>query len=307
MPTLLIFFLFAMTVGVDAADIASWTTPALDKTGREATFMVAGGNITVVLPKERVALTQAEILAWVGQAASGVASFYGHFPVASLRVEIGASGQGVNSGKTFQGRLIRIALGQQATTDDLASDWVMTHEMIHLAFPDLDERYNWMSEGLATYLEPVIRVRAGTLSTSTMWRDLMEGLPQGQPGTSRAGLDDDHAWGRTYWGGAGYWLLVDLRIREQTAGRHTLDDVLSAVLAAGGDGSTTWPVDKVFEMGRTVTGVDVLADLHRELGTSPVNVNYGAWWTKLGLKLEAGALVLDDAAPLAGVRRAIAH
>jgi len=60
-------------------------------------------------------------------------------------------------------------------------------------------------------------------------------------------------------------------------------------------------------MGRTVTGVDVLADLHRELGSAPVNVDYDAWWIRLGLRQEAGALVFDDAAPLAAMRRAIAQ
>ena len=307
MPMLLTLFLLATTVALDAADVAPWTTAVVDKSGREATFTVAGGTITVVLPEARLALTQADVLAWVGQAASGVATYFGHFPVARLRVEISARGTGVNSGVMFGGRLIRIALGQQATTADLASDWVMTHEMVHLAFPDLDERYLWMEEGLATYLEPIIRVRAGTLSASTMWHELMVGLPKGQPGKSPDGLDDDHAWGRTYWGGAGHWLLADLRIREQTAGRHTLDDVLRAVLAAGGDGTNTWPLAKVLAVGRTVTGVDVLADLHRELGSAPVNVDYDAWWIRLGLRQEAGGLVLDDAAPLAAMRRAIAQ
>jgi len=318
MPTLLTFFLLASTVAlnaavdasdgaaVDASDRAPWTIAALDASGREATFTVAGGRITVVLPAARLAVTQAEVLAWVGEAASGVATYFGQFPVSRLRVEISVRGTGVNSGVTFQGRFIRIGLGQHATAADLASDWVMTHEMVHLAFPNLDARSLWMEEGLATYLEPVIRVRAGSLSASTMWHELMVGLPKGQPGRSRAGLDDDDAWGRTYWGGAGYWLLADLRIREQTAGRHNLDDVLRAVLAAGGDGSATWTVAQVLTLGRTVTGVDVLADLHRELGSAPVNVNYADWWMKLGLRQEAGGLVMDDTAPFAGMRRAIA-
>lgn len=305
--TLLTLFLLATIVAPHAADIAPWTTAAFDKSGHEATFTIAGGVITVVLPEAQIALTQADVLAWVGKAGSGVATYFGRFPVARLRVQVSAHGTGVNSGVTFRGRLIRIALGKQATTADLDSDWVLTHEMVHLAFPNLDDRYMWMEEGLATYLEPIIRVRAGTLSASTMWHELMVGLPKGQPGRSPDGLDDDHAWGRTYWGGAGYWLLADLRIRERTAGRHTLDDVLRAVLTSGGDGSTTWPLAKVLAMGSTVTGVDVLANLHHELGLAPVNVDYGAWWIRLGLKQEAGGLVLDDAAPLSAMRRAIAH
>ena len=38
---------------------------------------------------------------------------------------------------------------------DLEQDWVMTHEMCHLAFPSMDEKYVWLGEGLASYLEPL--------------------------------------------------------------------------------------------------------------------------------------------------------
>jgi hypothetical protein len=39
----------------------------------------------------------------------------------------------------------------------------MVHEMVHTALPDMPDRYAWLSEGLAVYVEPVARVQAGDL------------------------------------------------------------------------------------------------------------------------------------------------
>ena len=39
-----------------------------------------------------------------------------------------------------------------ASENDLRRDWVMVHEMVHLALPDMPERYAWLSEGLAVYI-----------------------------------------------------------------------------------------------------------------------------------------------------------
>ena len=46
------------------------------------------------------------------------------------------NGHGVGHGVTYPrgGGLILITVGREATVDDLNDDWVLTHEMIHLAF-----------------------------------------------------------------------------------------------------------------------------------------------------------------------------
>ena len=72
----------------------------------------------------------------------------------------------------------------------------MPHELSHLGLPSLASCHHWMEEGLATYLEPIIRVRAGTLPRDELWRALLEGLPQGQPDDGDQGLDHTDTWGR---------------------------------------------------------------------------------------------------------------
>jgi predicted metalloprotease with PDZ domain len=200
---------------------------------------------------------------------------------------------------------ITVRLGSRATQADLDQDWVLTHEMFHLAFPTLKDRYLWMMEGLSDYLEPLARARVGQLTPTQVWHEYAEGLPQGLPGPGDHGLDDNRARERIYWGGNLYWLLADVRIREQTGNRHSLDDVIRAILAAGGNGGANWSLKRVLGMGRKVTGTNVLKDLYDQLGPQPGHVDLDALWKRLGVMDRHGVISLDDSASLAGIRISI--
>lgn len=121
------------------------------------------------------------MLDWVSAAARAVTVYYDHFPVTHVLIRVRFfDGHGVRSGQTFgwKGALIKIAAGQSNTAGDFARDWMLTHEMVHLAFPDVAERHHWIEEGLATYVESVARAHAGDLTPETAWGDLVDGLPQ---------------------------------------------------------------------------------------------------------------------------------
>jgi hypothetical protein len=86
-----------------------------------------------------------------------------------------SEGRGVRGGRTFptEGGLILIRVGDETTRGDLAADWMMTHEIVHLSFPSLEDRHHWIEEGIATYVEPTARIQAGHLESATMWMDLV--------------------------------------------------------------------------------------------------------------------------------------
>ena len=98
----------------------------------------------------------------------------------------------------------------------LADDWMMTHELVHMAFPSLPDDQHWMEEGLATYIEPLARVMTGELKARQVWRDMVRDMPKGEPAEGDEGLDHTHTWGRTYWGGALFCLVADVEIRAKT-------------------------------------------------------------------------------------------
>ena len=121
----------------------------------------------------------------------------------------------------------------------------MVHEMVHTALPDLDERYAWLSEGLAVYVEPIARVQAGDLTAAEIWQAMMRDMPKGLPQAGDQGLDNTDTWGRKYWGGAMFCLLADIEIRKRTNNRLGLQDAMRGVLAAGGNHEKDWSIDRV--------------------------------------------------------------
>ena len=176
------------------------------------------------------------MLAWVQDSANAVVTFYGRFPVENLRLVVTpASGRGIGGGRTWahHGALIRIRVGESSNAEDYANDWVLVHEMTHLALPSLPDANEWLEEGLATYVESVARAQAGELSAEQVWAGFVKGMPNGLPQSGDRGLDHTHTWGRTYWGGALFCLLADLEIRRKTANRYGLQDALRAILAEG--------------------------------------------------------------------------
>ncbi|MCU0685230.1 MAG: hypothetical protein MUF34_23820, partial [Polyangiaceae bacterium] len=195
-----------------------------------------GEAIELAFAPGPLGLDDDRIAAYVAANASAIASFYGHFPVARALVMIApVNGRGVVFGKTSGGggAAIVMMLGETLREADLRRDWVMAHEMVHLGFPWLPRRHLWLEEGLATYVEPLVRLRAGLVDEQEVWRDFVTRMPQGLPRAGDRGLDRTPTWGRTYWGGALFCLLADVEIRKRSAGAHSLEDALRGVVRAG--------------------------------------------------------------------------
>ena len=265
-----------------------------------------GGSVIHLQMDPNLPLPRSNVVEWVRRAAVAVTNYLGHYPVKSLVLNIAAGGgEAVNGGVAHGNSRIDVRLGAYARERDLRHDWILTHEMFHLAFPTLPSRYSWMMEGLSDYLEPIARARAGQIRPQDAWREFVEGLPQGLPEPGEHGLDLDHTWGRIYWGGNLYWLLADVRIREQTDNRRSVDDAIRSILDSGGDGGSEWSLERVLKAGDKATGTTVFKDLHDELGSKPGNVDLDVLWKKLGIHYERGIITFDDTAPDAKIRAAI--
>ena len=141
-------------------------------------------------------------------------------------------------------------VGRGSDASDLTIDWMLTHEMVHLAFPRVAVEHHWIEEGVATYVEPIARAQAGQLSVKLVWRDLVVGLPQGLPRNGDLGLDHTPTWGRIYWGGALFCLLADIEIRKRTANRLGLQHALRGILQDGGNIQSIWPLTRRARAGR---------------------------------------------------------
>ena len=288
----------------------AWRVTAREQPLGPATAInICGSVIDVRFEGETNAITRADLLSWVHRAGDAVCTYYGKFPVPHLSLDTRVrGGAGVHGGVTYPegGGYIRISLGADTTVAQLNDDWMLTHEMIHLAFPSMAQRHHWIEEGISVYVEPVARVQAGQLSVERMWRDVARDMPQGEPESDDKGLDRTQTWGRTYWGGAMFCLLADVRIRQQTHNQKGLQDALRGILAAGGTITRDWEIERAFAVGDKATDSTVLSDLYNEMRDKPDPVDLAALWKQLGLERRPdGSIRFDSSAPLANVRAAI--
>jgi hypothetical protein len=273
-----------------------------------STLAVGGGHIDIVIEPGDWKLQQADLLRWVQRACEAVTTYYGKYPVPHLTLRIHPfDGKGVRHGQTWGmgGGLIKIGVGNETQFADLADDWMLTHEMVHLSFPSMEDEHHWIEEGIATYVEPIARIQAKQMGAPSMWADLARDMPKGVPRSDDKGLDHTHTWASTYWGGALFCFLADVQIRERTHNQKGLQDALRAILNAGGDIREDWKLEDALKVGDKATGVDVLMELRGKMCDQPMPVDLAALWKQLGVEPDGKAIRLLDDAPQSAIRRAI--
>ena len=289
--------------------LAAWCLCAAGPRGaRAAELTIDGAVVQFEFDAHAFPENGAPLLEWLRRSADIVAHYYGRFPVARLKVRVmAADGDGVRGGKTWANpdAFIRVTVGQRTSRAQLQSDWVLVHEMTHLALPDTGEQHAWLSEGLATYVEGVARVQAGNRSEADVWAEEVRSMPRGLPQEGDRGLDQTHTWGRTYWGGAMFCLLTDVDIRRRTDNRYGLQDALRAVLRASGGLAADWPIERVLRTGDAAVGTTSLTDFYARMGDAPMKPDLMSLWHELGVEPDGESVRLNDAAPLAAVRHAI--
>ncbi len=256
-----------------------------------------------------LSVSRVQILDRIERSALAVASYFQGFPVSHLDIVVNPGGSQKVNGTAYSGSapMIILHIGRHTTFADLEKDWVIVHEMVHLAFPPMRSRHNWIEEGLATYIEPIVRVRAGLMAEKEAWHWLLTGTPKGLPESGDRGLDFTSTWGRRYWGGAVYFLLADIKIREQTKNRFGIEDALRAIKVAGGtmQRPRTWSIVSTLEIGDRATKTSVMTQLYHQMKDKPMPVDLDAIWRRLGVSLKDNKVYFNEAAPQSWLRRSL--
>jgi hypothetical protein len=245
---------------------------------------------------------------WILRSAQIVADYYAGFPAPLVVLKIQAApGGGVRGGRTTNdsGLVIQVSVGSDATAQELAQDWVLVHEMVHLALPELGRRHNWLAEGLATYVEGIARAQYGNRDITDVWAEYRHSMPMGLPHSGEGGMDQTPTWARTYWGGALFCLQADVAIREKTANRVGLQTALQAIVRETGGYRSLRDIDDVLRIGDAATGARVLQDLYRGARETAVTPDLDLLWSRLGIPNDPTSQPFDAHAPLAAIRSAI--
>jgi len=296
---------FSAGAQMSAASASSSETPPPNES-----LSIGGATINVAIEPGDLSVSRTQIMDWVRRSACAVTEYYAGFPVRNVNVKVVpiGEGKGVLFGRTVlvdQTLLIRVGLSRFATDSSLRDDWVMTHEMVHLALPSVPDEHHWIEEGIATYVEPIARAQVGDLSAELVWRELVDGLPKGLPAPGDRGLDNTHTWGRTYWGGALFGLMADVEIHRRTNNRYGLQDALRGIVRAGGNMEHDWQLTRALEAGDDAVGVPILTELYNQMKATPVTPDLAAMWRDLGVRPSGDSVVLDQNAPQASIVRSI--
>lgn len=297
-----------LKAGLGAGLLGTSASTAKSST-EEIQLRIGGATFEVSLPTEPFDVPPSALLAWISKSARAATSYFEKFPVGQARIRIrwDEGRRGVLRGRSFgeNGALCEVTIGEHVTEADLKSDWVMTHEMVHLGFPSVSENHRWIEEGSATYIEPIARAQIGDLTAKRVWGDMVRDMPQGLAQPGDRGLDNTHTWGRTYWGGALFCLLADVDIRKNTSNEKGLEDAFRAINRAGGNITVEWPLARSLAIGSKATDSKTLPNLYKQMALKPGSVDLPALWRQLGVLQSPGGVVFDNKAPLARIRDAI--
>jgi hypothetical protein len=261
------------------------------------------GSTLVLAPL--LELPEADLIAWAHRENAAIDVYFGARGAQPVLVLVLPGSYGETQGKALGGggASVLLRLAKHSSTAALARDWTLPHELVHTRIPELSRSQRWLSEGIATYVEPLARMHAGVIPREKMWRDLIDGLPNGLPRPGDHGLDDAHSWGRVYWGGALYCFLADLAIRDRTHAARSLRDALRAVHASGGNVEKVWPLARLLDVADTATGTHAMRELYERLGRAPGSEDLERVWSQLGIARDGDSVRFDDRAPGAALRR----
>jgi len=252
----------------------------------------------------------------LGQSATAASLLFGRFPVREAGVLAVPTPLSRSSPFGIVGRgtmpTIAILVGDRATTERLASAWVPVHEFSHLATPFIDRDHAWLSEGIATYYQEVLRARAGLQEPREAWANLDRGFHRGsEDGTGRDLLDESRqmsqtgAYRRVYWAGAAIALIADVQIRTRSRGARSLDDAVEHLNECCGEAAD--------QMGgpEAIARLDAIEDgafgrvARRALGRSSFP-ELAQTYRRLGLsRSDSGRLNISDDDAAAELRAAI--
>jgi len=267
----------------------------------------APGDYEVLVLDGPMQVSEEILLEWIARCADAVTRFWHGFPAPGMKIFVlpRPGAERVEFGRDMSGGGISMVLviGEHASRAQLDDDWVLVHEFVHVGSPFVAGA-PWFTEGLATYLEPLIRARYGLQSPHAMWAEFIDNMPRGAAVIDATGLmrGGFRGW---YWGGGLLMLLADVEMRRASDGRVGLEDCLRSIRHRIGNYLRTVRLTEMVTACDAAVGGTVLADLVERHARSDTRVDLDRLWRDLGVRLVDGSLSIDDEARLAAVREAI--
>lgn len=289
--------------------------------GRFRVEQLAIGNSTLriaILPSSPT-LTMADVRPWLLASAESVRRVHGSLPQADPQVlimPVGRQNEAIPFARVMRGGGVGLQffVDPNRTADDFAQDWKPTHEFSHLLFPYISRDDAWLSEGLSSYFQNMLRARDGRLSEREAWEKLLAGFERGRRDRKRnvtlaeeaSGMHRYGSYMRVYWSGAAMLLLADKRLREASDDAHSLDTALAALAdCCMDDPGQVWRARDIMRKLDELTGHQVFMNIFHQYAHSDRFPHVQPALRSLGVIERDGRVQLDDAAEQAALRHAL--
>jgi predicted metalloprotease with PDZ domain len=179
-----------------------------------------------------------------------------------------------------------------------------------MLLPYVSSRDRWLSEGLASYYQNVLRARDGRLSEQEAWQRMHAGFERGRRATRKETLSEATRSGwrstmRVYWSGAAMMLKADSRLRALSDGEQSLDSALEMLSKCCMARGRSWRARDLFAELDRLTGYTIFSDLYDDHVLDNEFPDVQSTFTKLGIVPRYGSITIDDGAPWKTIRRAI--
>jgi hypothetical protein len=241
---------------------------------QEREIRIAGARLRLAVLDGTPPADVDQMQAWIRDSALMVAEVYGRFPQSQAQILVvpGAHGNEptpwayvVRGGSPA----VHFFINQRRPIREFFDDWTATHELSHLLLPYVNSDDIWLSEGLATYYQNVLRARSGRMDAREAWQRLHAGFVRGLESAHGMTLAQatenmyrDGAYMRVYWEGAAMLLIADVRLRQMTAGKQSLDTALTALNDCCGMTDRAWSARQLFDKLDDLTGTDIFAEIY---------------------------------------------
>lgn len=284
---------------------------------REKEIRVGGARLRVTVLDATPPADAERMQAWVEDSAQMVADLYGRFPQPQAQILVVPGARG--NEPTPWAYVVRggspaaqFFINQRRPVSEFFDDWTAVHELSHFLLPYVKSDDIWLSEGIATYYQNVLRARGGRMKASDAWQRLHAGFVRGMESAHGLTLAQatesmyrNDTYMRVYWEGAALLLIADVRLRQMTAGKQSLDTALAALNECCASADRAWSARELLDRLDGETGTRIFAELYDQHVASRDFPDLSQTYRALGIVAGSDGLEFSSDGREAGLRDAI--
>jgi len=257
---------------------------------------------------------------WLASTLQAASTVTGSFPRSDVRIKLRATSRSSSpiafgQVRRTQPPQLRFYVSPEASLEGLNGDWRGYHEFAHLLIPFPGNDDIWFTEGFASYYQYLVQSRAGLISQRQAWQQLLAGFRRGESDRSGRGLTlrnlspnmwQQRAQKRVYWTGAAFFLRIDIRLRTESGGRHSLDSALAAFHTCCMQSRRRWTARQLVEALGDVSIAEIWRQEYLRTINGLAEPHYDEALETLGIRQLRSGMTFDGSESAKALRHEIA-